>query len=319
MRRALPRPNAKPRVGARAERTRHRRGEPETRPASQAARSYPRQPGQSRQRQNGRVATVPSSPTVRHLREGSRRGGTRIPSWLIPAIALMAVIVLLAARHHRAATATRPALSPSPLSAASLTPILLPPPGGNAPRVRPVDLVLLLDPADKQDPAIQPEVTAALNYIGKWSMPGDTVGAGTASNPLLPAASASPATLVAALQQPEAGSSTQEVSQALRRLVNPTHDHTLVVISSTPELWLANLPSAPAPDPAVPPSKRPTQLRTYVIDTSPGGGQRPAAPATPQGQTPIGLAADAGTRGAIAEATGMAWVDAIGAVWAGGS
>lgn len=253
--------------------------------------------------------------------EHSRAGARVRSAWVVPAIALIALIPLIVgSRREDASTATQPIDSGLVAAAPrALAPIVLPAPGGNAVRVRPLDFVLVVDPADAQHPSLEADLAAAIEHIARWSMPGDLIGAGTALEPLVPVAAATPAALETTLRPTGMRDPAVQVRSALARFADPTHDHALVVLTSTPGAWLEAVPAAPAPDPAVGAMERPAQLRSYVIDITSRPGTRPVTPTSPQGPTPLQLAADPGTRGAIAEATAKAWVDAIGSIWAGGS
>lgn len=247
------------------------------------------------------------------------RAGIRA-GWLVPLVVLIVFIPLLVGgRDDSASRATQPTDQAQVAAApGDLAPIVLPPPGGNAPRVRPVDLILLVDPAAAANPLLEGELATAVEHIARWSMPGDLIGSATTADPFVSLAAATPADVVSGVRATGMQNTASTVRAAVARFEDPTHDHALVVLTATPADWLPHVPSAPAPDPNVEAAQRPAQLRSYVIDVSSRPGTTPLTPTPPQGPTPLQLAADPGTRGAVAEATAKAWVDAIGAVWAGG-
>lgn len=203
-------------------------------------------------------------------------------------------------------------------STRALAPIVLPAPTGSAPRVRPLQVEVIIAPEVMADAAtattVRGELPVLVNYMASYGIVGDglTIGPGSPAllstdHDRLAAAAATPVAVTAAA--PDA------VARAVADLAPfEQDDRAVIVLTEQPAVWSPLVPSAPAPDPALTPERRPAALRGLVVDIQPDSGATRSLPNGPH-PYPQMLTADPTIRGAIAESLARAWVDSYGGEW----
>ena len=249
---------------------------------------------------------------------------------LVPSAGLVAVAVAVAGDDEDVASspgfaastpAAFPTTAPAGPAATSLPPITLPGPLGTAPRVRPLQTVILVSPEVLADAetvtSLGDELAASVAYFDEHAIPGDGAGLGPA--PELVRFPMAALTEQAPLGGPAeaAADGPGAVTSTLASLAasHPADDRTVVVLTTNPARWLPVLPVAPPSDLRIPPAGRPAAARGFVVDVRRGTGAEPSL-GLPPVSSPLTTAADPTVRGAVAAAIAQSWVASFDGTWA---
>jgi hypothetical protein len=190
----------------------------------------------------------------------------------------------------------------------------LPPPLGTVPRTVPLETIWIVDATlPTADLAvIAREAPVDVTYLATYALPADQLGFAL-HRPALEYVKSRQAALAAVVAHPGT-IVTAEPGRPIRLPPVPRgHDREIVVITTRPGAWRADLPAGLTP-PTPTARSRPGQSRTYLLGLSQHAG-RQADPLTPSGTQPQQLTADPAVRGGLARALARAFVDATGSTW----
>jgi len=209
--------------------------------------------------------------------------------------------VVVHAIHHHTSTP----LANSPALAHALAPYALHGPYGTVPRVRPLDLAIVLDPSLTLSQESQVEVLTALRHIRSWEMFGDRLG----EVGLLPSTVLAQVTRIADTAADPADPTSLRDELASWWAERPTHDHAVVIMTADPENWTNVVNPTSVQFLGEPIAARPPVTRLYVLTPGAFAGNDFALP----GADPT-YGGYSGRRGSLAQAVADCWINGIGAL-----